>query len=82
MDECDKRAIGSLSHVTCIEQNRYPTLGMSKGKEREREMRGRGGEGKPANNPCDYKRSVRKWLAQRPTERDERTWSCFWALMR
>jgi hypothetical protein len=45
----------------------------------EGEMRGGGG---PANNPCDYIRSVRKWLAQRPTERDERTWSCFWALMR
>jgi hypothetical protein len=44
--------------------------------------KGNEGGGGPANNPCDYIRCVRKWLAQRPTERDERTWSCFWALMR
>jgi hypothetical protein len=35
MDECDKRAIGDMSLFTCIDQIRYPTLGMSKGRERE-----------------------------------------------
>ncbi len=35
MDECNKRAIGDMLLFTCIDQIRYPTLGMSRGRERE-----------------------------------------------
>jgi hypothetical protein len=56
MDECDKRAIGDMSLFTCIVQIRYPTLGMSKGRERKEG----GGGGGAADRTCGYIRSVRE----------------------
>jgi hypothetical protein len=45
MDKCEKRAVGSLSISTCIWQNRYLTLGISKGEGRGK-GRGKGGGGR------------------------------------
>jgi hypothetical protein len=71
MDECDMRAIGNVSLSTCIVLNRYPTLGMSKGKGKRE-----GGRG-PANRPAVTYAACAN-ISEQPTERDRRTWCCAW----